>query len=176
MTIKKPETINQNVAAPKRPNILPCDVYKTKAKGETFIVAVGLFDGKPYEAFVFRPTDEVKLTESKGEIIKNGKNNYSLKSKDLNISNLLNTNITDEEKSLSLMISMTLRHGLALKYIIKTAKKVNPNIMSFSSALCRILSKYLPKEIAGKCPECGADLIHESGCVHCSICSYSRCD
>lgn len=116
------------------------------------------------------------MTESKGEIIKNGKNNYSLKSKDLNISNLLNTNITDEEKSLSLMISMTLRHGLALKYIIKTAKKVNPNIMSFSSTLCRILSKYLPKEIGGTCPECGGDLVHESGCVRCLSCGWSRCE
>ena len=71
---------------------------------------------------------------------------------------------------------MLLRHGVDIKYIIKTAKKVNPGITSFTSAICRVLSKYLPDEtLNDKCPECGANLIRESGCIICHSCGYSKC-
>lgn len=26
-----------------------------------------------------------------------------------------------------------------------------------------------------KCPECGAELVHENGCVSCKNCGYSKC-
>ena len=43
---------------------------------------------------------------------------------------------------------MLLRHNADIKFIIKTAGKVNNNISSFSSAMCRVLSKYInPEEI-----------------------------
>ena len=162
---------------PKRPQVLPCDIYKVKAKGEIFIVCVGLYNDKPYEIFVFRPSNDVSLTTNKGTITKVKKGVYNLKSDDLDIANLLNTDISIEEKAATLYSSMLLRHGVSIKYIIKTAKKVNDNITSFSSAMCRVLSKYIPSEIVnGKCPECGSDLINEGGCVHCSSCLYSKCE
>ena len=72
---------------------------------------------------------------------------------------------------------MLLRHGIDIKYIIKTAKKVNDNITSFSSAMCRVLSKYIPKEtLKDKCPDCGGELIREGGCIHCKNCGYSKCE
>lgn len=175
LTVKKPDDI-PITAAPKRPIELPCDIHKVKVKGESFIVCVGLYDSKPYEIFVFRLLHDTYLTENTGTIIKKGKGIYSLKSRDLEIGNLLNTDISIEEKSATLYSSMLLRHGVNIKYIIKTAKKVNQNITSFSSAMCRVLSKYKPVETEGKCPECGADLIHEGGCIHCSQCSYSKCE
>ena len=175
LTTKKPENI-QLAGAPKRPDKLPCDLYKVKIKGEQFIVCVGLYDKKPYEVFVFRLMNNVELTNSKGIITKISKGVYSLKSRDLNIANLLNTNISVEEKAATLYSSMLLRHGVDIKYIIKTAKKVNSNITSFSSAMCRVLAKYTQSETIGTCPECGAELIHEGGCIHCQSCSYSRCE
>ena len=175
LMIKKPDDINIT-SAPKRPATLPCDIHKIKVKGENFIVCVGLYENKPYEVFVFRILKNITLTETKGTITKKAKGVYSLKSMDLSIGNLLNTDITIEEKAATLYSSMLLRHGVNIKYIIKTAKKVNDNIVSFSSAMCRVLAKYIPVEVEGKCPECGADLIHEGGCIHCSQCSYSRCD
>ena len=72
---------------------------------------------------------------------------------------------------------MLLRHGVNIKYIIKTAKKVNDNIASFSSAICRVLLKYIPKEELKneKCPECGGRLVREGSCIHCIDCGYSKC-
>ncbi len=175
LTVKKPEDIPVT-AAPKRPVELHCNIHKVKVKGEFFIVCIGLYDDKPYEIFVFRLLHDTYLTENTGTIVKKGKGIYSLKSRDLEIGNLLNTDISIEERAATLYSSMLLRHGVNIKYIIKTAKKVNQNITSFSSAMCRVLAKYIPIEIEGKCPECGADLIHEGGCIHCSQCSYSKCE
>lgn len=175
LTVKKPESIPVT-GAPKRPTVLPCDIHKIKVKGENFIVCVGLYEDKPYEVFVFRLKHNVELTDTKGEITKVKKGVYNLYSKDLVIANLLNTDISVEEKAATLYSSMLLRHGVNIKYIIKTAKKVNDNITSFSSAMCRVLAKYTPLEVEGKCPDCGADLVHEGGCIHCSQCSYSKCE
>lgn len=175
LTTKKPDSIPVT-GAPKRPETLPCDIHKVKVKGEHFIVCVGLYEEKPYEVFVFRLLNDVEICGSRGIITKKKKGVYSLVSKDFKISNLLNTEISVEEKAATLYSSMLLRHGVNIKYIIKTAKKVNDNITSFSSAMCRVLAKYMPVEKEGKCPECGSDLIHEGGCTHCSQCSYSKCE
>ena len=175
LTTKKPDSIPVT-GAPKRPTVLPCNIYKIKVKGENFIVCVGLYEDKPYEVFVFRLKHNIELTDTKGEITKVKKGIYNLNSKELVIANLLNTDISVEEKAATLYSSMLLRHGVNIKYIIKTAKKVNDNITSFSSAMCRVLAKYMPVEKEGKCPECGSDLIHEGGCTHCSQCSYSKCE
>ena len=175
LTVKKPDSIPVT-GAPKRPTVLPCDIHKIKVKGENFIVCVGLYEDKPYEVFVFRLKHNIELSDTKGEITKVKKGVYNLYSKDLVIANLLNTDISVEEKAATLYSSMLLRHGVNIKYIIKTAKKVNNNITSFSSAMCRVLAKYTPVEVEGKCPDCGADLIHEGGCIHCSQCLYSKCE
>ena len=175
LTTKKPNSILVT-GAPKRPETLPCDIHKVKVKGENFIVCVGLYDEKPYEVFVFRLKHNVPLSDNNGTITKKSKGVYSLDSSELKIANLLNTDISVEEKAATLYSSMLLRHGINIKYIIKTAKKVNDNITSFSSAMCRVLAKYVSVTTEDKCPECGADLVHEGGCIHCSQCSYSKCE
>ncbi len=175
LTTEKPIDI-PNTLAPKRPKDLECNCYTVKSQGENFVVCVGLLDNQPYEVFVFRLTNWLKLPQHKGTITKVEKGKYSLNSDFLHIDNLLDTDINVEEKAATLYSSMLLRHGISIKYIIKTAKKVNQNITSFSSAMCRVLSKYLPVEVEGKCPECGSDLVHEGGCTHCSRCSYSKCE
>lgn len=174
LTIKKPESIPV-AGAPKRPTVLPCDIYKVKVGGEYFIVCVGLYEDKPYEVFVFRLKKNVNITDAKGTLTKVKKGVYNLYSKDLVIANILDTDISVEEKAATLYSSMLLRHGVNIKYIIKTAKKVNDNISSFSSAMCRVLAKYMPVEKGGTCPECGAELVHSGGCESCPSCGYSKC-
>ena len=171
----KPELI-QNTVAPKRPKNLIADFHSVKVKGEQFIVLVGLLEGKPYEVFAFKPNMILNLQSHEGVITKKSKMHYEFKSELLEIRDLESVNDDMEERATTLYVSMLLRHGVAIKYIIKTAKKVNGNITSFSSALCRVLSKYIPAEATGeKCPECGGNLINEGGCTHCESCGYSRC-
>lgn len=163
--------------APKRPNELEADYYEIKSKGIRYAILVGLYNNKPYEIFAFELNDnEQSLKQHRGKIIKIGKMHYRFVSDSITIKNLQLKNENVEEKAATLYSSMLLRHGVDIKYIIKTAKKVNENIVSFSSAICRILSKYLNnEELNEKCPECGGRLVREAGCIHCLDCTYSKC-
>ena len=169
---EKPKEI-QTTRAPKRPKKLNAQYYPVKVKGESFIIMIGLLDNKPYEIFAFKNNDDLDCKEHNGLLIKNSKNNYAFESECCTIPKI---EVDAIEARTSIYLSMLLRHGVDIKYIIKTAKKVNPGITSFTSAICRVLSKYLPDEtLNDKCPECGANLIRESGCIICHSCGYSKC-
>lgn len=174
--VEKPTTITDR-QAPKRPKELEADAYLIKAKGEQFIILVGMLDGKPYEIFAFRPRNPISFKPHKGIITRVSKMHYSFTSDIFHIDNLELANENVEENAATLYSSMLLRHGVNIKYIVKTAKKVNDNISSFSSAMCRVLSKYIPnEEIKGEvCPDCGGTLVREGGCIHCKDCGYSKC-
>lgn len=161
----------------KRPKELEADYYQLKVKGETFIVLVGLLNSQPYEVFAFRPNNIMNIPQHKGKIIKVKKMHYKFESDLVTIPDLQLEYDNIEEKAATLYTSMLLRHNADLKYIIKTAKKVNDNISSFTSALCRVLSKYTIVEESGeKCPECGGKVIREVGCCKCIDCGWSRCE
>lgn len=162
--------------APKRPKELVADYHTIKVKGETFIVLIGLYKDKPYEIFAFKPLINFKVEPHQGIITKVKKMHYKFESDYLEIPNLQLTSENEIEKSITLFGSMLLRHGIDIRYIIKTAQKINPIISSFSSAVCRILSKYRPNEITSQeCPDCGGKLLHEAGCIRCLDCDYSQC-
>lgn len=178
LSTEKPTTIIEGRQAPKRPKELEADYYEVKVKGEQFIVIVGLLEGKPYEIFTIRPNGiTVNNGQHKGKIIKVSKMHYKFVSDKIQINNLKPEEENIEETAATLYSSMLLRHGVHIDYIIKTAKKVNENITSFSSAMCRILSKYIDKHVVeGEfCPECGGKIIKEGGCDHCENCGYSKC-
>ena len=163
--------------AKKRPKVLIADYYQIKSKGKQYIVLVGLLNNKPYEVFTFQPLHDVDIKSHKGTITKLKKGQYAYDSDYIQIANLELSTDNIEEKACSLYTSMLLRHNADIKFIVKTAKKVNENITSFSSAMCRVLSKYIEnEEVKGEvCPECGGKLIRESGCVKCLDCDYSKC-
>lgn len=174
----RPKTIENN-RPPKRPKELEADYYQVKVKGEQFIVVVGLLDSKPYEIFVFRPTEVImNFPNHRGKITKIKRGLYSFESEKITIPDLKVLTTDIEEKASTIYTSMLLRHGVDIEYIIKTAKKVNDNITSFSSAMCRILAKYIGAgEVKGEvCPKCGGKLIRDGGCIHCQDCGWSRCE
>ena len=161
--------------APKRPTSLPAKLDIVTIKGQPFAIIVGLYENKPYEVFAFKLTDP-SIKECTGIIKKKAKKVYDFSSEGIYIPNLELSYESIEEKAFTLYTSMSLRHGVNIKYIIKTLNKVDENITSFAKALNRVLSKYIPKETTDElCPECGNPLVREAGCIKCLHCSYSRC-
>ena len=163
--------------APKRPKVLPASYTEVIVKGNKYGVAIGLYNNKPYEVFVHKFDGKQGLQQSYDSyrIVKKGKRDYSLYSNDTEIMQL-GKNLSESENAITILCSMLLRHGAPIKYVIKTARKVDENIVSFSSAICRVLSKYLPVETTSElCPDCGQPLINEGGCMHCNSCGYSKC-
>ena len=163
--------------APKRPKELKADLSIVRAKGVSYAIIVGLLAGKPYEVFAFALDKDSKIKEQHGKTIKITKGSYDFIGEYDTIKNIHLNNELAEEKAHTYFISMLLRHGADIKYIIKTARKVNDNIVSFSSAICRVLSKYIKsyEDTGDKCPNCGSTLTHEGGCIHCTNCDYSQC-
>jgi ribonucleoside-diphosphate reductase alpha chain len=179
-TEEKLGTIKEN-SAPKRPKTLPAEMYVVKSQGISYAVIVGLLDGKPFEIFAYELKKDSlgeKLAKNTiGTITKVKKGQYQFNSEFYVYPNLQLANDKIEEKACTIYTSMLLRHGAAISFIIDTTRKINDNITSFSSAMCRVLGKYIPKEeVKGEvCPDCGKPLVHEAGCVKCSECTYSKC-
>lgn len=174
-TDNTPKPKNGDTTYISRPKTIDADFYQVKVKGELFSVIVGLYENKPYEVWAFKA--EKNIENHKGKITKVKKQHYMYESNLLTINNLVETTTNIEERASTLYSSMLMRHRANLEFIIKTAKKVDDNITSFSSAMCRVLSKYLNgKEVKGEfCPECGSPIIRENGCIHCTSCGWSKC-
>lgn len=168
-------TFNPIDAIP-RPKELPADLHIVTVKGNRYAVLVGLLDNNPYEVFAISIEKHLNISSTKGKIVKVGKSKYSFISDIINIENLQLQNNQVEEKAFTIMVSMLLRSRNKISYILKTMNKIDDNISSFSRAIQRILSKYIPVETIGEvCPECSSQLVRENGCIHCLSCSYSKC-
>ena len=173
--------------APRRPKILDCDIYHTSVKGDIWIVLVGIFNDKPFEVFC-GSSEDLYLPKSckTGKIIKNGKGVYSLevqiRNNDVTYKNIAEIMMTDNQKALTRVISLALRHGAMPRFMVDQLKKSNGDITAFATALSRVLSKYIKNYILdddkNACPVCGDNsLIFVEGCVKCANeeCTYSRC-
>jgi ribonucleoside-diphosphate reductase alpha chain len=161
--------------AVKRPDTLPCEIHLTTKNGIEYLVAVGLYDQRPYEVFAFKNTWNIPK-HSTGNIVKVKKGRYDLNIQGvIRIENITNVDMTAEEEDLTRLVSMSLRHGADITFVAEQLNKTK-NIVSFSKALSRVLKKYIPEGLdsSEKCPECNEKLIYREGCKSC-VCGYSKC-
>lgn len=170
--------------APKRPKKLKCDIHHITAKGQEWVVLVGMMNGgdnplTPYEVFAFKKTSiniGPKITTGYLTKVKSGCYNLELDSITLN--DITTLFIQDEEEALTRMISISLRHGVDVSYIVEQLNKSEGTILSFSKAIVRALKKYISDETEVKgevCPVCSGKLIYAEGCKKCSECDWSKC-
>lgn len=166
--------------APKRPQDLDCDIKIVKIKNDTIVILVGKFKGMIYEMFVaaIDEKDKEKLQKYEQGIIRKVKtNHYRLISGDDVLVDNLGKFGTTVERSLARLISMSLRHGVPLKFIVEQLNK-SDDFTAFDKSVSRILKQYIKDgEVYASelCPECKSKLIYFDGCVKCSNCFWSKC-
>lgn len=163
----------------KRPTEVSCDIHHITIKGEKWIVLVGLKDSKPYEVFASQQ-DNFELSKDckTGKIIKEGKGKFHLQTRDLLLKDISARLISDEHRSLTRLLSLSMRHGVPLTDVIDQLDKANGTVVDFSKAILRVLKKYSTEEnIKGiPCFKCGShNIIINSGCPQCLDCGYSKC-
>lgn len=176
--------------APKRPESLDCDIHQVKIKGEAWTIFVGLMDGKPYEIMGGK-SSFVNISKKivKGKLVKNSKKAGSSKSiYDLHygdedaptiIKDVVRTFENPTEGEFSRMVSLALRHGSPVQYVVEQLRKDEEgDLYSFSKVLSRVLKTYIKDgiKIKATCKNCGSDkLIYQEGCLSCSDCGFSKC-
>lgn len=179
--------------APKRPKVLVCDIHRANVKGETYLIVVGLLNDRPYELFCGL-SDKVELPKKvkRARLIKNGRNNDGVATYNLEIPVGDDETITFKDivtlfdntaySDLTRTMSLALRHGAPVKYLVEQLRKSrNTDMVSFSSVIARVLSKHYiadgTKATQEKtCAQCsGTNLAYQSGCVTCVDCGSSKC-
>ena len=75
------------------------------------------------------------------------------------------------------MISLALRHGADVDYIVSQLRKTESSLMSCAKCIARVLAKYTSDKLKGAhCFQCGSkDLKNEAGCILCKVCGHSEC-
>jgi ribonucleoside-diphosphate reductase alpha chain len=173
---KKKETI-QKTHAPKRPKALSCDIHHTKSRGEDFFVIVGLLDGNPYEVFAGR--NGCITHAKKGTLLKHKRGHYVLEAEDgTTVENLCDL-LTDEQAVITRLLSLSLRHGSDISYVVDQLEKSPGDMTNFGKAMARVLKKYIADgtKVSGyTCESCGStEVIRQEGCMTCKGCGSSKC-
>lgn len=168
--------------APKRPEDLECDIHQISVNKEKHIVLIGKLNGSLYEVFVTPKADKIDVDNHKTGIIrKEKKGHYTLIVKngvEKNVVDNIGETFDPTYASLSRFISMSLRHGVPLQFIVDQLQK-DTNFVSFEKAVSRVLKKYIKEGekvmTNQKCPECESELVYGGGCVTCTSCGWSQC-
>ena len=178
----------QNMA-PKRPQELPCNIHHTTIQGEKWVVMVGLMEGRPYEVmgglaqYIEIPRDKVQ-----GTLVKHPRKTMN-SIYDLHIGTNGDTVIVKDlvkvfdnpnQSGFTRMISLGLRHGANIQYVVEQLQKDRDSDMfSFAKCIARILKNYIPDGQTATektCGECQTEgLVYVEGCVTCKNCGFAKC-
>lgn len=175
--------------APKRPKELPCHIKFTRVKEDNWVILIGLMNGRPYEVMGGK-TELVEIPKSctEGVLIKNSRktvpSRYDLKlgenGHSVYLKNIVKLFDNPEHSAFTRVISLALRHGADIKYVVEQLMKDRDSDMfSFAKSISRALKAYIKdgEEATDKtCDSCGAEaLVYMEGCLSCSACGASRC-
>ena len=175
----KPKDSFQTHDAPKRPDTLPCDIKRTKVKGNIFTVIIGLYDEKPYEVFAI--PSSIMEGYSSGILTKKSRGMYNLTCSlddELIIMKDITQSMNDEQEAITRLLSTSLRHGADIRFIVEQLGKTDGELHSFTKAIARTLKAYIPDgtDSTLSCLECGSKtLVFEEGCQVCKECGSSKC-
>jgi ribonucleoside-diphosphate reductase alpha chain len=175
--------------APKRPIELSCNIHHTTIQGEKWVIMVGLMDGKPYEVMGgLSNLIEIPRAKAEGTLVKHprksmnsiydlhvGTNGDTVIVKDL-VSVFDNPN----HSAFTRMISLGLRHGANIQYVVEQLQKDRDSDMfSFAKCVARVLKNYIPDGQTATektCSECNTEgLVYVEGCITCNNCGFAKC-
>jgi ribonucleoside-diphosphate reductase alpha chain len=173
----------QHSHAPRRPDALPCDIHHVTVKGVRWVILMGLMEGQPYEMFAGAAENLILPSKLKSGLIQKVKHGvYSLRVQDSDggefiIKNIVNTFDNPESAWATRMISMSLRHGVDVSFIVDQLSK-DGMITDINKVLSRVLKKYILEDTLAvqKCKDCKSkNVVFAEGCLTCKDCGSSKC-
>lgn len=176
--------------APKRPEILNCEIHRLQALKENWFILIELYNDLPFGIFAIKEKMFPSVLRTnvkdvlKGQIIKRKKKVYDLitcrpdNKEPIIVKDLISLMDSLDDKADTKRFSLELRHHINPKWIVETIEKQGKPITSFEKAITRVLKKYIPEgEHSGLvCENCGStDVYYKSGCPYCRSCGWSHC-
>lgn len=171
----------------KRKPILPAQIYTFRVKGEYWCIFIGIDNGKPYEIFAFKPTEDeynqlqtmvdkgitTTITKVKKKVYRLGDNCSFIRY----YNDIIKRFDMDEQQTIARLYSTMLRNGVCLDEIVDQTEKSTAALSSFCKAIGRALKTFIAEGTAlyEKCPQCGGDLVKFDGCTRCKNCGFSKC-
>lgn len=177
----------------KRPRTLDCDVIRFRNRDESWIAFVGLYDGKPYEIFTGRQSDDVlpiPASVARGKIVKvktETGSRYDFQYEDTNgYPNLiggLSHQFNKEFWNYAKLLSGVLRNRMPIVDVVNLVHDLqvdDESITTWKAGVERALQRYVPDGTVvhrGEvCTSCGSDtMVYQEGCLHCANCGNSKC-
>lgn len=174
---------------PARPELLDCDIHHTTIKGEKWTILVGLMDNKPYEVMGgLSNLIEIPKSLTKGKLtkvrFKTKNNRYDLEvgknGDSMFVRDIVKVFDNPENSAFTRIISLGLRHGASIQYMVEQLNKdKDSDMFSFSRCISRILKNYIQDGTVvtdNTCSICETEgLVYVEGCVTCSNCGYAKC-
>lgn len=175
-------------SSPKRPKELPCDIHCISYKSQKWVALVGMLHGEPYELFAGHSSNlQLPGKLIKGKIVKTNRGLYDLfvdvNGDDLIIKDIIKVFDNSEMAWATRMISLSLRHGCKIKYIVEQLSK-DGYIGDINKVLSRVLKKYVSDDelkkdamkAGHKCSSCeSTNITFSEGCFVCKNCGFSKC-
>ena len=171
----------------KRKPVLPAQIYTFRIKGEYWCIFIGIDNGKPYEVFAFKPTEDefnqlqtmvdndvtTTITKVKKKVYRLGDNCSFIKC----YNDIIRRFDMDEQQTITRLYSTMLRNGVGLDEIVDQTEKSTAALSSFCKAIGRALKTFIAEgtSLYEKCPQCGGDLVKFDGCTRCKNCGFSKC-
>ena len=158
---KEPKTAGAEPIIKERPETLHGITEKIKTGFGNLYITINTCDGRPFEVFA--------------QIGKSGHDTMA------------------DTEAVCRLISLALRSGIPVEEIIDQLGGIGGDaqvfgngvlVRSMPDAIAKILFKHFGNGVAPKrepdlgtenCPDCSGKLIHESGCITCPNCGYSKC-
>lgn len=150
--------------APRRPDMLPCNIHYSAIGNKKWIIFVSLLNGRPYEIFGGEINENLKFPRkfTDGFIFKrkcgvpNAKGRltcYDLvlgdiggetEGEPITVPDIAVTFNDGDHALLTRMLSMSLRHGVPLPFIIEQlGRDRDSSIVSFGKVMARVLRQYV---------------------------------
>lgn len=170
-----------NRDAPQRPKELACEIYHTnitkkldKVRIFKYMVMIGILEDNPYEIFA---VENGQYKHTKGKVVKVKRGHYNLVFENGEMVENFTKDTTENEDSLTRMVSTALRHKVPIHFICEQLNKVEGEMFCFAKSLARALKKFIKDgtKSGEECQQCGAKLIYENGCYSCKSCGWSKC-
>jgi len=193
ITKKEKKSKLQYHSAPKREEMLSCEIHRASITGDDWTILVGLYDGKPYEIFGgLSEYVEIPRKHTSGKIRKRSRKTVESKydlilgegEDELTIKDVVSVFRNPNHTAFTRTISLSMRHGVPVQYLVEQLQKdKEADLFSFSKVIARVLKKYIKDgtKVSNGIIDCNCEnrehskVVYQEGCATCLTCGHAKC-